>query len=224
MYSSAGLKTGTDEYKVQLGASDDLEIWHSSNSNSYIKNSTGELKIASDSIALMTTNQSEKHIQCNNNAAVELYYDNSKKLETESSGARTYGDHNVTGEIHLTTDNQSLKIGAGADLRIYHDGTNNQIKGTGGHPILFHTNNTQRVVLQTDGHLRPSSNDTYDLGTSSDRWRNIYTNDLNLSNEGSSNDVDGTWGSYTIQEGAEDLFLVNKRNGKKYKFNLTEVS
>ena len=70
----------------------------------------------------------------------------------------------------------------------------------------------------------PWITNTYDLGSSGNRWRNIYTNDLNLSNEGSSNDVDGTWGSYTIQEGAEDLFLVNKRNGKKYKFALTEVS
>ena len=73
-------------------------------------------------------------------------------------------------------------------------------------------------------HFVPSTNNTLDLGTSSNRWRNVYTNDLNLSNEGGANDVDGTWGSYTIQEGAEDLFLVNKRNGKKYKFNLTEVS
>ena len=72
--------------------------------------------------------------------------------------------------------------------------------------------------------IRDRSNNTYDLGTSSTRWRNVYTNDLNLSNEGGANDVDGTWGSYTIQEGAEDLFLVNKRNGKKYKFALTEVS
>ena len=38
------------------------------------------------------------------------------------------------------------------------------------------------------------------------------------------NDVDGTWGDYTIQEGESDLFLINNRNGKKYKFNLTEVS
>ena len=67
------------------------------------------------------------------------------------------------------------------------------------------------------------ASNTYDLGSSSLRWANLFTNDLNLSNEGSSNDVDGTWGNYTIQEGAEDLFLINKRNGKKYKFNLTEV-
>ena len=73
------------------------------------------------------------------------------------------------------------------------------------------------------GNLTPATNNTKDLGSSSLRWRNIYTNDLNLSNEGRSNDVDGTWGSYTIQEGVEDLFLINKRNGKKFKFILMEV-
>ena len=31
---------------------------------------------------------------------------------------------------------------------------------------------------------------------------------------GSTNDVDGTWGNYTIQEGEDDLFLINRRNGK----------
>ena len=85
------------------------------------------------------------------------------------------------------------------------------------------------LLIENGGDVRsddiiPHSNNAYDLGSSSVRWRNIYTNDLNLSNEGGANDVDGTRGSYTIQEGAEDLFLVNKRNGKKYKFALTEVS
>ena len=83
---------------------------------------------------------------------------------------------------------------------------------------------TARCKVTASGHFAPESNNTYDLGTSSLRWRNVYTNDLNLSNEGSTNDVDGTWGNYTIQEGEDDLFLINRRNGKKYKFNLTEVS
>ena len=57
-----------------------------------------------------------------------------------------------------------------------------------------------------------------------------YTGDLHLSNEGmysndgTGNSVDNTWGNFTIQEGENDLFLINNRNGKKYKFNLTEVS
>ena len=90
--------------------------------------------------------------------------------------------------------------------------------------IHFSTANTERARIDSSGHLLPSANNTYDLGSSSTRWRDIYTNDLNLSNKGGVNDVDGTWGDYTIQEGENDLFLINNRSGKKYKFNLTEVS
>jgi hypothetical protein len=72
-------------------------------------------------------------------------------------------------------------------------------------------------------NVRPGADNTYDLGSSTKRWANVYSADLQLSNEGSQNDVDGTWGQYTIQEGEEDLFLINRRNGKKYKFLLQEV-
>ena len=71
--------------------------------------------------------------------------------------------------------------------------------------------------------LTPNANNTFDLGSTSLRWANLYVTDLDLSNEGKQNDVDGTWGSYTIQEGEEHLYLLNRRNGKKYKFNLTEI-
>ena len=74
-----------------------------------------------------------------------------------------------------------------------------------------------------DDHLLPAVDNTYDLGSFSKRWRNIYTTDLNLSNEGKQNDVDGSWGKWTIQEGEDDLFIINRRNGKKYKFTLQEV-
>ena len=74
----------------------------------------------------------------------------------------------------------------------------------------------------------PRTNAGYDLGSSSIRWRDLYINDLALSNESKKdtggNDVDGTWGDWRIQEGESDLFIINNRNGKKYKFNLTEVS
>ena len=77
-------------------------------------------------------------------------------------------------------------------------------------------------------HALPTANNTYDLGTTALRWRNLYVNDLQLSNkakkEEGGNDVDGTWGDFTIQEGESDLFLINNRSGKKYKFNLTEVN
>ena len=70
----------------------------------------------------------------------------------------------------------------------------------------------------------PSTTDTYDLGSSTKVWANIYTGDLNLNNESKTgNDVDGSTGSWTIQEGSEDLFLINRKSGKKYKFKLEEI-
>lgn len=64
------------------------------------------------------------------------------------------------------------------------------------------------------GHVNPSVTSTYDLGTTSLRWRNLYTGDLHLNN--------GV-GDYTIIEGEEDLFLVNNKSGKSFKFALIEV-
>ena len=109
------------------------------------------------------------------------------------------------------------------DLRIFAD-SNENIEFRGTNTIFKASGGSEYVRIDSNGHFIPGANDTYDLGSSSRRWRDIYTCDLNLSNKGSTNDVDGTWGNYTIQEGENDLFLINNRSGKKYKFNLTEVS
>jgi hypothetical protein len=69
-------------------------------------------------------------------------------------------------------------------------------------------------TVSVTGNIIPAATNTYDLGTSSLRWRNVYTNDLNLSNG---------IGDYTIVEGEDDLFLYNNKKGKVYKFALIEV-
>ena len=45
-----------------------------------------------------------------------------------------------------------------------------------------------------------------------------------MSNKGGANSVDGTWGDWTLQEGEENLFVINNRSGKKYKMGLVEVN
>ena len=80
------------------------------------------------------------------------------------------------------------------------------------------------VSVTAGKHVNPASTNTTDLGTTSLRWRNLYTQDLQLSKESSGgNDVDGTWGDWTLQEGETDIFMINNRTGKKYKINMTEV-
>jgi len=65
-----------------------------------------------------------------------------------------------------------------------------------------------------DGSMLPGLTNTYDLGSTLLRWRNIYTQDLHLNNG---------IGDYTVVEGADDLFLINNRTGKTFKFALIEV-
>ncbi len=75
------------------------------------------------------------------------------------------------------------------------------------------------------GAIQFTAADTHNLGSATHRWANLHTGDIQLSNEGTEgNEVDGTTGSWTIQEGEDDLYLLNRKNGKKYKFKLEEIT
>ena len=72
--------------------------------------------------------------------------------------------------------------------------------------------------------ILPEFNNQYNLGSSAVRFANIYSADLQLSNVNSNpNSVDGTRGDWTLQEGENDIFMINNLTGKKFKINLTEV-
>ena len=87
------------------------------------------------------------------------------------------------------------------------------------------TNDTARWTFTNGGHFYPHADNSYDIGSSSKRVRNIYTADAHFNNVGTGgNEVDGTEGHWTMQEGADSMYLINRITGKKYKFNLTEVS
>ena len=203
-----------DGARLDIGSSADLKLYHSGG-NSFITNATGQLEIRSDTLILQDSANGHSMLKGVADGAVELYHDNGKRLETTTNGITMTGDQLVIG-----TNGQVPTLKAG--------GTNTDIRvaavGSGGF-VELNTNSTARWrVAGTNGEFFPVTDNTYDIGAASYRVRNIYTADLHCSNRGSKNDVDGTWGDYTIQEGESDLFLINNRSGKKYKFNLTEVS
>jgi len=149
-------------------------------------------------------------------------------LEIYHDGSNSYID-NSEGDFYIRGTGDDLILRAADDIYIQPQGSESGIDVIGNGAVKLYYDNSKKFETTSDGatavgHLLPASNNTYDLGSASYRWRNLYTNDLNLSNEGSTNNVDGTWGDYTIQEGENDLFLLNNRNGKKFKFMLQEVS
>ena len=86
------------------------------------------------------------------------------------------------------------------------------------------TSDTFTGTLTMAGSIIPSANGTQNLGSSGTRWANVYSSDIDLSNEAKGgNTIDNSWGSYLIEEGEHDLFLKNRRNGKSYRFMLEEV-
>ncbi len=177
---------------------------------------TGDLSIADKIVHTGDTNTA---IRFSTADTVSIETGGSERSKFDSNGFTITGD-----ALTIGTNGQVPTLKAG--------GTNTDIRlaavGTGGF-ITLATGNSSAVqtdrwkVLGTSGHLHPAIDNAYDIGSSSYRVRNVYTTDLHLSNEGSQNDVDSTWGKYTIQEGFDELFLINHRTGKKFKFNLTEV-
>ena len=229
--TSGGVRTDAnlemlDNHELQFGNNVDLKIFHDG-SKSVIDDNFGELQIRSEHIIIEKSDGSETYIDCQADGAVELYHDNAKKFETTSSGVDLPTAASEITFLGSGTCRHSIQSPSGSNDVVF---TANKLGQNVTANIIFKSSGagggsvTEKCRIDSNGHFVPGSNNTFDLGSSSLKWRNIYTNDLNLSNEGGSNDVDGTWGSYTIQEGKELLFLINKRNGKKYKFNLTEVS
>ena len=233
-----------DNDSIKVGSGNDLLIYHDSN-NSYVQdNGAGDLFVQSQSNIKILAGD-ENSIICNDDGAVELYHDNSKKFETKSNGGKITGHLEIDGGTGQGTGDATLYVHSNGNqdwsalidaatgdkseygLKVLSESSasyafvNANVSGAS-HAHNFEINGSGHITKV--GNITPRGNNSFDLGSTSLRWRNIYTNDLHLSNVGHTNDVDGTWGDWTIQEGESDLFLKNNRSGKKYKFNLTEVS
>ena len=123
------LMADTDE--IRLGTGGDLQIYHDG-SNSYIdENGTGNLRIRNvngNGIELIS-GTGELNLKANYNGSVDLYHDNSKKLETTSTGAT------VTGTI--VADNAiGRNMIINGDMRIAQRGTSGSYASSGASKVL----------------------------------------------------------------------------------------
>tara|TARA_B100001248_G_scaffold58482_1_gene39565 strand:+ start:1704 stop:2291 length:588 start_codon:yes stop_codon:yes gene_type:complete len=132
----------------------------------------------------------------------------------DSIGVGTFRDGlRVTGICTATAFHGNGSALTGIDATALKDGSGNVIVQA----------SSLDVVVSAGKTFKPATTNSTDLGTTNERWRVIYTNDLELSNKGSQNSVDGTWGDWTLQEGENDIFMINNRTNKKFKINMTEV-
>ena len=113
----------------------------------------------------------------------------------------------------------STRVANGYFDTLYGDGSNltgitSGLSTSGG--TLTGTLNARSII--------PTANNTYDLGSSSKRWANLYINDMHFANSPENpNQVDGTWGDWTLQEAEDTVYMLNNRNGKKFKMVMQEI-
>ena len=218
-----------DNLKLVLGAGSDFELFHDGNYN-VLKG------IGAHSTQFWTNNTARWRIQATGH------------LMPESDGVYSVGTSSYRlGNVYTNYMSGIINVASTQTISEFR----NQHSTYGG-GVRFKSNNTYGTIeimrydgaygagfynstggwhwdsnMQFHGNVLPWTNNAHDLGTSSKRWRNLYINDLQLSNESKKdtggNDVDGTWGDWTLQEGESDVYMINNRSGKKFKIKMEEV-
>ena len=156
-----GLKTPIDlqdNENIRLGTGNDLKLYHdgsesvilSETGGLQIKDTGGYMRIRSDELKIQSE-ANETYIEADANGAVQLFYNNSKKLETTSGGATLSGALTVnSGDVDIATDGHKIKIGAGDDLQLYHESNESYI-----------VNSTNQLYVRSNQgiYIQPATNE-----------------------------------------------------------------
>ena len=177
--ASASTLKFEDNRKAIFGAGSDLQIFHSG-SHSFIKEvGTGQLVLNTNAFRVNNAADSENLLTADENGAVSLFHDDSKKFETTSAGVTVTGSLTATGGSAITLgDNKKIILGTGSDFEIYHSGSHSYISDEGTGSLLVTTNGTG-IYLQkgttetlakflTDGAVELNYDDVKKFETLSD--------------------------------------------------------
>ena len=123
-----------DNTRLTLGSNEDFQMWHGG-SNTFIKNTGGDLRIRSNDLRLQKEDGSESYLRGNANAEVKLFYNGNEKIATSNTGVTVTGTVAATA---YTGDGSALTgiTGSGSGVVVKHDGSTVGTAGT----INFSTN------------------------------------------------------------------------------------
>ena len=139
-----------DDGKITAGNHKDLQIYHDG-SNSYIDDTgTGDLYIRANNLRLANADGSGQTVNANNGGNVELFFDDSKKFETTSTGVCVAG-LSATSEVAVP-DNGKITAGNNKDLEIFHNGSLSYVRDVGTGGLHIQTNGPAIYLQDTDGN------------------------------------------------------------------------
>ena len=139
-----------DDDKILIGQSDDLQLYHDQNNSYIVEGGTGSLRIQGSAIEFKNAAGTSDIAVFTGSQGAQLFYNNSEKFATSSSGASVTGNLSVSGDLTVsgttttvnsttvTVDDPVFTLGGdtapssddnkdrGIEFR-WHDGTNAKI-------------------------------------------------------------------------------------------------
>lgn len=221
-----GIGTSTPSYKLSVGGNMEVGeyIYHKNDDNTFIRFQDDQIHIkagnrsmikmkedASDQVLILSGGSSASDNPADF-ADTNFFVSGAigSKDSTNSGTSVFGGDLVVSGAIYDASGNV---LGTGGVNYTGGFGSNNQmITADGSGDIVAESNITfNGTQLNVSGDILPGSDNTFDLGSPSARFANIYTGDLHLRNER---------GHWQIVEEADALTVINRLTGKRYKMVL----
>ena len=92
-----------DNSKIRVGNDSDLQIYHDGANSHVSDQGTGDLRLSGNVVKFNNQNNTATMVKATQGGAVELNFNNSKKLETISSGAK------ITGVLEVTQEYPSIR-------------------------------------------------------------------------------------------------------------------
>ncbi len=142
-----------DSVQIEFGSASggDTNIRHDGNNTKFSHTGTGGLYIGADLFAIQNAAHNENYLTAAANGSVQLYYDNSLKLLTSSTG------------INLPLDGESIKFGANSEIILTHEhDIGLALQGA----LKLYNNNTDDT--NKEGHLLARQ---YDSGTETEGFQ-----------------------------------------------------
>jgi len=179
-----------DNAKAKFGAGDDLAVYHDG-SNSFIQDAgTGTLKILANQTQIINAANSENIANFIEDSKCELFFDNSPKVETNSTGI------NMVDKV-ITMQGQSNR-----NIR-FRDGENDMIfefdsgdfyrQNIGSSQHEFYTANNLRLTIQDNGNIgAPSGTNIFNASDSRVK-KNVENIDKGLSTINSLRPISFNW-------------------------------
>lgn len=176
--------TFTDSSKAIFGAGSDLQIYHDGSKSVIADVGTGALRIAGTNFELRNADQSKFYMNATDGGAINLYYDNSKKFETTSTGVTVTGDvligtSTTTPSTHY--NNLVIEDVAGNNVGI------SLISGTGNNTALYFGDSADTDVGQLK--YSHSTNDMFFVANATTALTIKSTGALQANDYGSGNNT-----------------------------------